>query len=254
MNIRNPTIVTHRGLAGYAPENTLAAYAAALELGFGMEIDLRLTVDEQIVMVHDATLDRTTNGQGPVAEKSLTEIKRLNAGSWFDSSFQDQRVPTLMETLQLVNERRRLPTLIALDVKTDAPSIEIEIAQQVEHYELLDQVVGIGNMLFSNEFRQRFKAVVPQFPTASAANDADEWHSVLADDSADWIYCRFVPDETLVADARDAGKRIIASGPVVMQHQPENWLRLRHFGVDAILTDYPLECQRCWRNQRDSAS
>ena len=250
MNIKNPIIIAHRGLAGHAPENTLATYAAALELGFGLEIDLRLTADEKIVMVHDQTLNRTTNGQGPVSQKNLSEIKRLDAGSWFDSSFRDQHVPTLDETLKLICERRRIPTVIALDVKAEASSVEVDICAQVEHYKLFDQVVGIGGLLFSTEFRHRFKAVDTRFPTAIGVNTPAEWEAALSDDSADWIYFRFIPNETQVADAREAGKRVLSSGPAVMQHQPENWLKMRELGVDTVLTDYPLECRRCWQTSQ----
>ena len=246
MNINNPIIIAHRGLARYAPENTLAAYAAALELGFGLEIDLRLTADKKIAMIHDQTLNRTTNGQGPVSQKNLAEIRCLDAGSWFNSSFRDQRVPTLGETLKLIH-KRRVPTVIALDVKAEVSPIEVDICTQVEHYKLFDQVVGIGGLLSSTEFRHRFKAVDTRFSTAIGIDTPAEWEAALSDDSADWIYFRFIPSEAQIADARRAGKRVLSSGPVVMQHQPENWLRMRELGIDTVLTDYPLECRRCWQ-------
>jgi len=250
MNNRKPIIVAHRGLAGYAPENTLPAYAAALELGFGLEIDARLTSDNRIILLHDATVDRTTDGDGAVGEQNLMAVQGLDAGSWFDSSFRGLRVPTLEEALKLVGERCRIPTLILLDFKAIAPAIKVEATQLVGRHGLLDQVVGFGALAHSPELRQQFKTAESEFLTACTANTDDEWNAALVDDSLDWIYFRFMPTEAQIADAHHAGKRLIAGGPIVMQRQSENWLRLRQFNIDAMITDYPLECQRCWRDQR----
>ena len=249
MSTENPVIVAHRGLAMDAPENTLAAFAAALELGLGLEMDLRLTADRQVVILHDQRLERTTTGQGSVSEKPLSETKPLDAGSWFDASFSDQRVPTLEEMLDLVRARRRVATLLALDVKVEDQPIETEVCLLLEQYGLLEQTVGIGKLLTSSEFRCRFKAANPRFPAAIWVNTPDEWKTGLLDDSSDWLYIRFIPDEVQVADAHSAGKRVLAVGPVVMKHEPENWLLVRQIGIDAMVTDYPLECQRYWRNQ-----
>lgn len=79
----DPIVVAHRGLDEYAPENTLSAIAAALELRVAVEIDVQRTVDGQLVVIHDDSVDRTTDGTGMVAEMTLPRLRDLDAGSWF---------------------------------------------------------------------------------------------------------------------------------------------------------------------------
>ncbi len=95
-----PWVIAHRGASGLAPENTLAAFRLAAELGSEfIETDLRATSDGAIVALHDASLDRTTAGRGSLAACSSSELRRLDAGSWFDPRFAAERVPTLDEIL-----------------------------------------------------------------------------------------------------------------------------------------------------------
>jgi glycerophosphoryl diester phosphodiesterase len=100
---RWPRIIGHRGAALSAPENTLAGFcmAAALNVEW-VEFDVRLTSDGRCILLHDDTLDRTTNGRGPVARLSLEEVRRLDAGTWFGPDFAGQPVPGLEETIDLL--------------------------------------------------------------------------------------------------------------------------------------------------------
>lgn len=94
-------LIAHRGASGYAPENTLAAFRKAVAMGLGfIETDLQLSRDARFVAIHDDTVNRTTNGQGSVHDLTLTELRRLDAGSWFGSSFTGERIPTLEEILE----------------------------------------------------------------------------------------------------------------------------------------------------------
>jgi len=102
-------IVAHRGASGHAPENTMAAFRRAVELGAQfIETDLQITRDARVIAIHDLTLDRTTNGHGPVHVKTLEEIRALDAGSWFGpddpKSFAGERIPTLNEIFQFAQE------------------------------------------------------------------------------------------------------------------------------------------------------
>ena len=93
-------LIAHRGASGYAPENTLAAFRKAVAMGLSfIETDLQLSRDARFVAIHDDTVNRTTNGQGAVHELTLAELRRLDAGSWFGSSFTGERIPTLEEIL-----------------------------------------------------------------------------------------------------------------------------------------------------------
>jgi glycerophosphoryl diester phosphodiesterase len=97
--------IAHRGASGYAPENTFAAFRRAIALGAGfIETDLQLSRDARLVAIHDATVNRTTNGQGAVHDMTLAELRRLDAGSWFGSEFAGERIPTIEEILEFANK------------------------------------------------------------------------------------------------------------------------------------------------------
>jgi len=93
-------VIAHRGASGHAPENTMAAFRKAVAMGATfIETDLQMSRDAHLVAIHDTTVDRTTNGQGIVHDMTLSELRRLDAGSWFGSEFMGERIPTLEELL-----------------------------------------------------------------------------------------------------------------------------------------------------------
>jgi glycerophosphoryl diester phosphodiesterase len=97
--------IAHRGASGYAPENTLAAFRRAVAQGVSfIETDLHLTRDAHFVAIHDETVERTTNGKGPVQSMTLAEIRRLDAGSWFASEFMSERIPLLDDVLEFARK------------------------------------------------------------------------------------------------------------------------------------------------------
>ncbi len=94
-------IIAHRGASGNAPENTLAAFRKAVALGATfIETDLQLSRDARFMAIHDATVNRTTNGHGAVHDMTLADLRKLDAGSWFGSEFAGERIPTLEEILE----------------------------------------------------------------------------------------------------------------------------------------------------------
>jgi len=101
--------IAHRGHSAAAPENTLAAFRKAIELGPEMiECDVRRTRDGNLVVIHDPTVDRTTDGKGRVADLTLADIKKLDAGGWFGPEFAGERIPTLDEALELSSGKVKL--------------------------------------------------------------------------------------------------------------------------------------------------
>ena len=101
-----PIIVGHRGSPNRAPENTIPSFLKAIEVGVNnIELDARTTKDGKIVVIHDESLERTTNGGGPVRGLILEQIKRLDAGSWFNPAFRGTTVPTLEEALVAIDGR-----------------------------------------------------------------------------------------------------------------------------------------------------
>jgi glycerophosphoryl diester phosphodiesterase len=100
----HPLIIAHRGQSIDAPENTLEAFHRAVDLGADMiETDVNMTRDGKLVLTHDVSVDRTTNGTGLVGDMTLAEIRGLDAGSWFGAEFARERVPTLEEILELAS-------------------------------------------------------------------------------------------------------------------------------------------------------
>jgi glycerophosphoryl diester phosphodiesterase len=108
----------HRGAAGLAPENTLAAFRKAIALGVdALEMDLHVIRDGQVVVIHDETLDRTTDGRGSIAELTLEEVKHWDAGTKFAPAFQGERIPTLREVIELVKASGDTRVRLDLEVK-----------------------------------------------------------------------------------------------------------------------------------------
>src|SRR5512145_1053572 len=104
-------VIAHRGNSAHFPENTLASFDSALEIGAEyVELDVQLTSDGEVVVLHDPTVDRTTDGHGPISDLTLAQARRLCAGcpSRFGSTFATERIPTLREVLELVRGRARV--------------------------------------------------------------------------------------------------------------------------------------------------
>jgi glycerophosphoryl diester phosphodiesterase len=98
-----PIIFAHRGDLAHAPENTLPSFSQAIQKGAdGVELDAKLTADGHVIVIHDTTVDRTTNGSGKVASFTLDDIRKLDAGKWFDEKFSGTKVPLLEEVFETV--------------------------------------------------------------------------------------------------------------------------------------------------------
>src|SRR6185295_11448303 len=120
-----PLIIAHRGDSAHRPENTLASFASALEVGADLvELDVQLTRDGEVVVIHDVTVDRTTNGSGDVRQMTLAEVRALSAGypERFGPEYEGERVPTLAEALNLMHGRAR----VMIELKTESVSGDAE--------------------------------------------------------------------------------------------------------------------------------
>ena len=112
-------VIAHRGSKGVRPENTLAAFKKAIEEGAdGIETDVHLSKDGEMVIIHDETVDRTTNGTGRVFDHTLAELKQLSAGGSFSGRYQNEKIPTLQEVVDLLIAER-YTGIFNLELKTD---------------------------------------------------------------------------------------------------------------------------------------
>ena len=155
-----PLRIAHRGASGpgLAPENTLAACEKALQIGVDMlEIDVHATRDGQIVVLHDAALDRTTNGTGLVADLLGEEVRQFDAGRWFSADFARERVPLLEEVLDLARNQ----ALVLIEIKADG--IAERVLQVIEAANATERVVV---QAFNPQTVRRLNLLAPTLPTA----------------------------------------------------------------------------------------
>lgn len=136
-------ICAHRGDSFNAPENTLSAFDHAIKAGADLiECDVRRTSDEHVIVIHDAKVDRTTDGTGEVLDFDLESIKKLDAGSWFHPSFKDERLPTLDELLDLCRGKV-VPMIEIKDKLAKAPRLGILVYESLKRFDMLSEAVVI---------------------------------------------------------------------------------------------------------------
>ncbi len=239
-----PLVVAHRGLLRHAPENTLANFRACLELRVGFEVDVQRSRDGHLVCIHDAKVDRTTNGTGKVSDLTLAELKTLDAGSWFDPVFRGERVPTIDEVFETLSHYPHR-VLIAMDLK--AADVEEDVVLLATKHRVLDKLLFIGRTISIPEVRRRLRKAARTAQIAVVANNRDELARAMSDEYADWVYVRYVPSEDDVARIHDDGQNVFIAGPTVAGQERENWKTVAKNRVDGILTDYPLSLKRSLR-------
>lgn len=246
-----PLIVAHRGLLRHAPENTLAAFRACLELRIGFEFDVQRTMDGQLICIHDDTVDRTTNAAGKVAELTLAQIREMDAGSWFDTKFGNEKVPTVDEVFQLVGAYRQYDILIAVDLK--AENLGQDVVLLAEKHKVLHRLLFIGRTITEPQLRKQIKATSTRAHTATVANNALEFPRSLASLRSDWVYLRYLPTKAEMEAVQRAGKKAFIAGPKVSGNLPQNWRHAARVNIDAILTDYPLTLSNTLRNLKSGS-
>jgi glycerophosphoryl diester phosphodiesterase len=228
-------IASHRGGGATAPENTLPAIAAALAAGFDyVEVDVALTADRQPVLMHDATVDRTTDGHGRVGELTLAQLKTLDAGSWFDPTFAGTAVPTFAEFLDvLAGSTQR--AIVELKGPWDAAAIDAALAEVAARH--LDRRVALASFdARTLALAAAASEVVPRLlilkhvpgDVVRAAREAGV-RGVLVDRKAvlqkpEWV------DELHAADIRIV---------VYTLNKDSQWDEMTALGVDGIVTDDP---------------
>lgn len=230
-------IIAHRGASGYAPENTPEAFALAAELGAdGVELDVHLTADGEMVVIHDETVDRTTNGSGLVCQKTLSELKALNACNGMGGFKAVNRIPTLKEVYELL---KPTPLMINVEIKTDAMLYE----NICEKLTALEHEMGMEGRIIYSSFNHNtimeMKRINPNAKTGLLYIEAI---------AKPWAYA-----ESLGADAVHPDKFAPLNYPEEMgictEHgietniwtvnTPEDMEFLIRHGASSIITNYP---------------
>jgi glycerophosphoryl diester phosphodiesterase len=152
-------VIAHRGASSYAPENTFAAFELAIRMGaHHIELDVEATNDGHIVVIHDDTVDRTTNGTGPVTGQSLAALQALDAGSWFGAQFSSERIPTFDEVLGRYKGRVH----IHAEIKGRSTYLSERTADLVRQHGMIDQVTITS---FQTARLEEIRAYAPELPT-----------------------------------------------------------------------------------------
>jgi glycerophosphoryl diester phosphodiesterase len=221
--------IAHRGASGDFPENTLPAFAAAIEAGAQMcELDVQLTADAAVVVIHDETVNRTTNGAGAVSAMTLAEIRRLDAGHKFGAGFAGARVPALEEVLELVKGRCRL------NVELKSPGVEREV------YRLLRAHGAIAGTIVSSFDWDALAAVRRLEPALSIGVLADRGAEAMFEAAADLRAISVNPRHNMVTPAIvERAHRIGLTVLVWTVDKPAEMRRMIALGVDGIMTNYP---------------
>lgn len=241
-------VVGHRGLLLHAPENTLAGFQACLDLRLGFEFDVQKTKDGELVCIHDDDVKRTTGGTGKVAERTLAEIRQLDAGKWFDPKFAGEKVPTIDEVLKLVSDYKQHDVLIAVDLK--AAGVEEDTVRLAARHAVLHRLLFIGLTIEDSAVRDRLKAASAKVKTAVVANKPDEFDTAVKAKNGDWVYFRYLPSKAEMAAVRAAGKKAFIAGKTVAGREESNWKEADALGIDGILTDHALDLANTIRSKR----
>lgn len=231
----NTKIWAHRGASGYAPENTLAAFALAVKQGAdGIELDVQMTKDQELVVIHDETVDRVSNGNGAVRDYTLKEIKKLNVSKTI-AGYEAATIPTLQEVYELIE-----PTdlVINVEVKTGIVfylGIEEKILALTEKCKMEDRVCYSS---FNHETLKRIKEFKPDAKCGILF--ADGWlHPAYyaKDHGMDYLHPAFynLQFPWFMEDARQTGRKVHAW----TVNRTKDMIAAYQLGVDAIITNYP---------------
>jgi glycerophosphoryl diester phosphodiesterase len=242
------SLQAHRGAAGLAPENTLAAFRMALELGAdGTEMDLQLTRDGVVVVIHDETVDRTTDGRGPIGDLTLAEVKRLDAGAKFGPAFRGERIPTLRELIDLVKASGKDRFRLNLEIKFaegregQPADLEERVLAVLAETNFLDRVI---TQSFYHPSAAKMKRLAPGIPAGLLVGQRRQPADPVAavrDHRVDY----YAPHHSLVTP--DLLRMLHQAGiPVVTWtvNDPVDMRRLMGMGLgslpgDGMISDYP---------------
>jgi glycerophosphoryl diester phosphodiesterase len=139
--LQRPVIFAHRGASAYAPENTMSSFALAQAQGAdAIELDTKLSADGEVVVFHDPTLDRTTDGAGRLADRSLAELRALDAGSFFSATFRGEKIPLLDEVLEAFG-RKIYIDIDLTNYTTPTDGLVVKVCELVKRHALQDYVI-----------------------------------------------------------------------------------------------------------------
>lgn len=252
--------IAHRGASGYAPENTMPAFELASEMKADyIELDIHLTKDQIPVVIHDESVNRTTNGKGYVKNMTLAEMKRLDAGSWFNEAYpmfaRDKYAGTSIPTLDEVFSTFGKDINYILEIKESTPNISIEslINEMIMKYGVEDEVAVHS---FSSASLKRFHQINPEIPLYQlvwfdyTALRVSETYLKEIKSYATGISPNFQGiSSSFVAQVKNYGLKVM---PYTVNYQV-NMDKAYSWGVDGVYTNFPDRFLEVIETNRDNA-
>jgi glycerophosphoryl diester phosphodiesterase len=234
----HPLVIAHRGASHHAPENTLSAFSAAIHQGaHAIELDAKLSADGQVVVIHDATVNRTTDGKGRVANLQLTALRELDAGSFFSEEYRGEKIPTLIEVFEMVAGKRMLVNVELTNYTTPKDDLVKQVCGLISRFGM-EKSVLLSSFLPTNLTEAR--SLLPDTPQGFLA-----WRGWMGWWSRSFGF-NFGEYQALHCNLKDVNIRQVAR--VHRLHRRlyvwtvntlKDMRRLFDWGVDGVFTDDP---------------
>jgi glycerophosphoryl diester phosphodiesterase len=235
-----PYVIAHRGISGRYPENTLLAYQHAIDAGADwIELDVHISTDNVVIISHDASAERCTNGHGYFDTMTLQQVKALDAGSWMDEKFAGLRIPTLEETLDFMGDGR---IRICIEIKGHETGDSMRVAW--ETVQILRKRDILRHVVVSSFNHEALRAVKTWEPLIATSLDPTPQDGSLTP----WELCQQVLKFNINAMQHKYDKLTPELIDEAHQHgfslwtwtvnEPDDMRRMVEMGVDAIMTDY----------------
>jgi len=234
--MKETKIIAHRGASAYAPENTMAAFRKALDMkADGIELDVHLTKDNHIVVIHDGNVDRTSNGSGIIADMTLKELRQLDFGSWFSEEFGGEKIPTLEEVLDLL---KGWNGLLNIELKMVRPGLyeglEKKVIDMVKSYNMLENTIISSFNHYSLANVKKIESNM-KIGLLYSAGIYEPWN-YAASLNADAIHPNYISIVPEIVESCHAHN--IQVNPYTVNN-PEHILYMLKAKVDGIITNVP---------------
>lgn len=225
---RPARVIAHRGASGYAPENTMAAFRTAYDMGADMvELDVYVSADGALVVMHDDTVDRTTDGTGRIEDMTLAQIQKLDAGVKFDAKFTGERVPTLDEVLSWAADK------IEVNIEIKGAGCEPGIVELVRKYNMADKVIVSS---FHHEYLAKIRELAPEIPIGALIDDVENLDAIIAVCHPDALHPRYMKlNKKQVKQAHELGLKV----NVYTVNDAVTMRMMLQMGADGVITNYP---------------
>jgi len=226
-------IIAHRGASSLAPQNTLSAFQLAIDVGADyLELDVRMSSDDSLMVIHDATVDATTDGSGTVNSKTYAQLRALDAGSWFGPGFIGEQIPTLHEALSMAKNNG---SKVCVEIKQTG--IQTAVLDLIQDLSMTDDVI-----IFSFDLveLQMIKMTLPAIKVCFLDNSISQTEITNLDGiNGEYVGCGDIPTLDDVEFARDLNVGFFAW----TVNDPDDMHKLMSKGIAGIITDDPQEAK-----------